>query len=103
MNSIFEEEETLIARRPMLSKMLAPIPIESNPSITIGSVMTDLTYKTNSGKQKRTTGEAIDRAMGSLGFINRATRGIPFLRQYVIGLNVLTYGLILIDPLDRLE
>lgn len=103
MNSIFEEEETLISRRPVLSKMLAPIPIESNSSIAIGSVMTDLTYRTQtSGERKRTKLEAAQRAQSMLRPTNRIGR-IPFFRPYLLGLNVLTYGLILVDPLDRLE
>ena len=103
MNSIFEEEETLISRRPLLSKMLTPIPIESNASITVGSVMTDLTYRTEgSGERKRTKLEAAERAQSMLRPTNRIGR-IPFFRPYLIGLNVLTYGLILVDPLDRLE
>jgi len=103
MKSIFEEEETLISRRPVLSKMLAPIPIESNASITVGSVMTDLTYRTEgSGERKRTKLEAAERAQSMLRPTNRIGK-IPFFRPYLIGLNVLTYGLILIDPLDRLE
>lgn len=103
MNSIFEEEETLISRRPLLSKMLTPIPIESNSSIAVGSVMTDLMYRTEgSDGRKRTKLEAAERAQSVLRPTNRIGR-IPFFRPYLVGLNVLTYGLILIDPLDRLE
>lgn len=103
MNSIFEEEETLLSRRPLLSKMLTPIPIESNSSIAIGSVMSDLTYQTEgSGDRKRTKSEAAQRAQSILRPTNRIGK-IPFFRPYLIGLNVLTYGLIIIDPLDRLE
>ena len=103
MNSIFEEEETLILRRPVLSKMLAPIPIESNSSIAVGSIMTDLTYRTKASEErKRTKFEAAQRAQSILRPTNRIGR-IPFFRPYLVGLNVLTYGLILVDPLDRLE
>lgn len=102
MNSIFEEEETLISRRPLLSKMLSPVPIESNASITVGSVMTDLTYQVEASNQKRTKLQATQRAQSVLRPTNRIGR-IPFFRPYLIGLNVLTYGLILVDPLDRLE
>ena len=102
MKSIFDEEETLIARRPVLSKMLAPIPIESNPSITIGSVMTDLTYQTPSEKRKRSKFEAAGRATEHLASW-RQIRKVPFFRPYFYALAGITYGLILLDPLDRLE
>ncbi len=102
MNSIFDEEETFIARRPVLSKMFAPIPIESNTSITIGSVMTDLTYRTPSEKQKRSKFEAGARATQQLGRLKPISK-IPFFRPYFYALGGLSYGVILIDPLDRLE
>ena len=102
MKSIFDEEETLLARRPVLSKMFAPIPIESNPSITIGSVMTDLTYQTPSEKRKRSKFEAAGRATEQLASF-RQIRKVPFFQPYFYALAGITYGLILLDPLDRLE
>jgi len=102
MKSIFDEEETLLARRPVLSKMLSPIPIESNPSIMIGEIMTDLTYETPAEKRKRSKFEAAQRATEHLGSW-RSIRRVPFFRPYFYGLAGITYGLILLDPLDRLE
>jgi hypothetical protein len=101
MKSIFDEEETLLARRPVLSKMLAPILIESNPSITKAWVMTDLTYETPAEKRRRSKFEASQRAFDVTRQLNPLAK-VPFLRPYIFGLNVLTYGLILLDPLDRL-
>jgi hypothetical protein len=82
--------------------MLTPIPIESNPSITIGSVMTNLTYKTPAEKRTRSKFEASQRAFDVTRQLNPLAK-VPFFRPYIFGLNVITYGLILLDPLDRLE
>ena len=97
--SLFEEEQ-LFHRRMMMPGQPVEQPIGR---IRIGEVTTNLTYQTASENRQRTTGEALTRVEGPLAGINRAVRGIPFFRPYIIGLNVLTYGLILIDPLDRLE
>ena len=51
---------------------------------------------------KRTKIEAGLRASEALKAFNRGQK-VPFLRPYVFALNLLTYGLIIIDPLDRLE
>lgn len=72
-------------------------------SVSIGTIRTKFTAPSSSLMVKRTKGEAIDRAGAKLAMVNRTFRGIPMLRPYVLGLNFLTYGLILIDPLDRLE
>jgi len=53
--------------------------------------------------RKRTKFEAAIRAQEQLGDINRTLGTNPFFRPYLVGLNILTYGLILVDPLDRLE
>lgn len=72
-------------------------------SITIGTVATDLgTRPIQLTKIKRTKFEAAARANDALKEINAFTT-VPFFRPYIYALNALTYGLILIDPLDRLE
>lgn len=72
-------------------------------SVSVGTIKTNFSTSPSSMMVKRTKGEAIDRAQTKLAMVNRTFRGIPMLRPYVLGLNFLTYGLILIDPLDRLE
>lgn len=71
-------------------------------SPTISSITTDLQYRTEPTLEKRSKFEAAQRAESILSETNRIGR-IPFFRPYLIGLNLLTYGLIIIDPLDRLE
>ena len=68
--------------------------------VTVGSIKTQFSRATF---EQRTKSEAIERAQEKLAIVNRTFRGVPFLRPYVFGLNLLTYGLILVDPLDRLE
>jgi len=97
--SLFEEEE-LFHRRMMMPGQPVEQPIGA---IRIGEVTTSLTYQTEgSTDRKRTKFEAAQRAQSVLKPTNRIGR-IPFFRPYLVGLNVLTYGLIVIDPLDRLE
>ena len=75
-----------------------------NPSmVTIGSITSDISTPRGPQLVKRSKGDAIIRAEDKLSKVNRTLRGIPIVRPYVLGLNLLTYGLILIDPLDRLE
>jgi hypothetical protein len=66
--------------------------------VTVGSIKTQFSRATF---EQRTKSEAIERAQEKLAIVNRTF--IPFFRPYVFGLNLLTYGLILVDPLDRLE
>jgi hypothetical protein len=97
--SLFEEDE-LFHRRMMMPGQPMEQPIGA---IRIGEVTTNLTYQTEgSTDRKRTKSEAAERAQWMLRPTNRIGR-IPFFRPYLLGLNVLTYGLIMIDPLDRLE
>lgn len=51
---------------------------------------------------RRTKSDAAGRAYDVLTYVNPIAKN-PFLRPYIYGLNLLTYGLILVDPLDRLE
>ncbi len=71
-------------------------------SPTISSITTDLQYQTEPTLVKRTKFEAAERAFDVLAEFNAFAK-VPFFRPYIYGLNLLTYGLIIIDPLDRLE
>ena len=71
-------------------------------SPTISSITTDLQYRTEPTLEKRSKFEAAERAFDVLAEFNAFSK-VPFFRPYIYGLNALTYGLILIDPLDRLE
>ena len=75
-----------------------------SPSIVaVGSITSDISTPRGPQLVKRSKGDAIIRAEDKLSKVNRTLRGIPIVRPYVLGLNLLTYGLILVDPLDRLE
>lgn len=110
MNSIFEEEDGMISRRPMISKMLAPITAEVNTAVTVGSIETNLTYQTPGEKtsRKRTVGEALQRLSN---VPPPSLVGLPFgiqrqFRKAVMvytGAYFLAASFIIIDPLDRLE
>ncbi len=67
--------------------------------VTIGSITTRFSP---ADAEQRTKLEAAERAYDVLNKVNPFAK-IPFLRPYIYGLNLLTYGLILVDPLDRLE
>ena len=67
--------------------------------VTVGSITSQFSSATS---EQRTKAEAAGRAYDVLTNVNPFAK-IPFLRPYIYGLNLLTYGLILIDPLDRLE
>jgi len=67
--------------------------------VTIGSITTRFSPET---PEQRTKAEAAERALYVLKEVNPFAK-IPFLRPYIYALNLLTYGLILVDPLDRLE
>ena len=67
--------------------------------VTIGSITTRFSP---ADAEQRTQLEAAERAYDVLENVNPFAK-IPFLRPYIYGLNLLTYGLILVDPLDRLE
>ena len=68
-----------------------------------GGSVAGVTTKTTLSPQKRTVAEAMQRANEAGSPLWRATRTIPFLRPYGIALQALTYGLIMVDPLDRLD
>ena len=74
-----------------------------SPSIvTVGSITVDISTSSGAQLMQRTRADAAGRAYDVLTNVNPFAK-IPFLRPYVYGLNLLTYGLILVDPLDRLE
>ncbi len=67
--------------------------------VTIGSISSRFS---SVDAEQRSKSEAAARAYNVLTHVNPFAK-IPFLRPYIYGLNLLTYGLILVDPLDRLE
>ena len=74
-----------------------------SPSIvTVGSITVDVSTSLGPQLMQRTRGDAAGRAYDVLTNVNPFAK-IPFLRPYIYGLNLLTYGLIVLDPLDRLE
>lgn len=77
------------------------IPSASPSFVTVGSITSNISNPEPSS-QRRTKVEAAARAYDKLGTVNSFAK-IPFLRPYIYGLNAITYGLILVDPLDRLE
>ncbi len=74
-----------------------------SPSIvTVGSINVDVSSSMGPQLVQRSKADAAGRAYDVLTNVNPFAK-IPFLRPYIYGLNLLTYGLILVDPLDRLE
>lgn len=74
----------------------------SNSMVTVGTITSDIRGPGEPQLVKRTKANAGVRAFDVLSKTNRFAK-IPFVRPYVYALNALTYGLIIIDPLDRLE
>lgn len=58
---------------------------------------------TEAGPRRRTVGEAVERATGAGSPIWKTGKQFPFTKPYAYALQGLTYALILVDPLDRLE
>lgn len=99
--SLFEEDELEHARMMMPA---AAIQVKESPRQFSTSTTSRLTYyEAAPSTRKRTVSEAFDRAQGAGSPLWRTTRRVPFLAPYSYALQGLTYGLILIDPLDRLE
>jgi len=69
--------------------------------VTVGSITSDISNVEPSFRQ-RTKAEAAVRAYEGLSNFNAFAK-VPFFKPYIYALNALTYGLILVDPLDRLE
>ncbi len=55
------------------------------------------------GMRRRTVGEAMQRAQGVGSPVWKLAKQYPFAKPYAYALQGLTYALILVDPLDRLE
>jgi len=70
--------------------------------VTVGSIKTNIASSPGPQLEQRSKAEAAGRAYDVLTKVNPFAK-IPFFRPYIYGLNLLTYGLILVDPLDRLE
>lgn len=72
--------------------------------IVVGSVTSHLApfRELDRTQQKRTRLEALQRVSEPLGFIGQGGK-VPFLRPYAKAVQLLTVGLIFLDPLDRLE
>ncbi len=96
--SLFEEDELEHAR------MMMPIQRLSDPARRFSTSNTSrLTYyEPGPSTRKRTVTEALQRANKASPVIRRL-KGIPFTRPYAYLLQGLTVGLIVVDPLDRLE
>lgn len=56
-----------------------------------------------SSMRRRTVTEAIERAMGPVDLASDTFKMFPLSRPYAKALKAMTYGLIVLDPLDRLE
>jgi len=104
MNSIFEEEDELLfpRSRVLLPPTMAQSPMTNRVLISPTGGFT-VVEKKASGKRKRTVAEALERATGAGSPIWRTGREFPFTKPYAYALQGLTYALILVDPLDRLE
>jgi len=74
--------------------MMSPSLVQPSPSLASSRSIPQY--------RQRTTVEALDRADDVLDMLGVA-RAIPIVRPYVRALELLTYGLIILDPLDRLE
>jgi hypothetical protein len=95
--SLFEEDE-IFPRMMMPARSPAPLKVLNT------STTSRLTYyEAGPSTRKRTVGEALIRAGEKGSPLWRATKRVPFLKPYAYLLQGLTYGLILVDPLDRLE
>ena len=78
----------------MSNRLNASVAPEGLP-ITTTSVRTSM--------RRRTVAEALDRVQGVGSPLWKAGKQYPFTKPYAYALQGLTYALILVDPLDRLE
>lgn len=100
MNSLFDEEELFFPR----SRVLLPPTMAEVPGITSVLVPSLPTTPGPSppGTRRRTVSEAQERASSFISGA-RVLQRVPMLKPYAMLFQVLTYGFILVDPLDRLE
>ena len=97
--SLFEEDELEHAR------MMIPVQQLQDPARRFStSTSSRLTYyEPGPFTRKRTVAEALARAQSQGSPLWKLGKRFPFTQPYAYALQGLTYGLILIDPLDRLE
>lgn len=96
--SLFEEEEILHAPTMMPVQQLQ----DSARGFSTSTTSRLQYYEPGPSTRKRTVTEALLRANKASPLLRRLKR-IPFTRPYAYALQGLTVGLILVDPLDRLE
>lgn len=99
MFTLFDDDEPAPYRR------FGRDPPIDQGKIVVGSISSHLApYREprRTVMKKRTRLEALQRVGEPLGVIGQAGK-VPFFAPYVKGLQLLTVGLIFIDPLDRLE
>lgn len=99
MLSIFDEEELQYRQTRMVMPMLAPRTTDTG---YIMPTMERATYR-DDGKRKRTVPEALVRVQRAGGPIWQRAKRFPFTAPYAYALQGLSYGLVIVDPLDRLE
>lgn len=97
--SLFDEDELEHARMMMPIQHLPDSARRFSTSTT-----SRLTYyEPSPSTRKRTVGEALARAQSQGSPLWKFGKRFPFTKPYAYALQGLTYGLILVDPLDRLE
>jgi hypothetical protein len=80
-----------------MSARLSTVEARSPEGLPIPSVKPALAYR------RRTVSEALERVQGAGSPIWKTGKQYPFTKPYAYALQGLTYALILVDPLDRLE
>ena len=80
-----------------MSARLSTVQARSPEGIPVPTVKPNPTYR------RRTVSEALERAIGAGSPIWQQAKQYPFTKPYAYALQGLTYALILVDPLNRLE
>lgn len=98
--SIFDDDEERFYRTRFAGPKRSMVEtISLTPQATVAAPF----YASSPKKRKRTPLEALARANTAGSRLWRPLRAIPPFRIYGFLLQGLTYGFILVDPLDRLE
>jgi hypothetical protein len=97
MYSIFEEEELVSRRMMMLSPKDQPATVSFSVTSTLTPRPADPTWR------KRSRTEAMARAELITGMVTSAGQVFPIARPYTTLFNLTFSGLVLVDPLNRLE
>ena len=100
MYSLFEEDDVEMPYRRFGRE---PVSSGGGVSFTVTSTLAPFSSPPKKTKRKRTKFEALSRVGEPLGTAGSMGRNVPFLRPYAKALQWITVGLILTDPLDRLE